>query len=925
MQGTKDKAYELLREMTAVRTLGDTNAFQATYIADKLHVSRSTASSYLNALYAEGALIKVASRPALFFDRETLERRHGIEFSQCSFISFTELVEYISRQKNLRYDFQDLPGADGSLKAAIKQVKASACYPPCGLPFLISGDDAEGKEAFRRAVNRWCVSEGIVRNESAVCTVDVAHLKTKIVAGVDDPVDDEGVFNSIPRDADLVWVLNCQLLSDGDWRKVFAYFDEAATTTPASQEREHSALARSFSKSGHGGARRFRLFFDCQGDPASQISAEWMRRIPVNCHYPSFSERAVDEREACVYGAFQKESRRIGRDIQISANVVKLLVGASGENDTAGLHRIVQMACANAMASSSTAESVIKVYGAHVPIQVGAIAACDLDEDPSLIDVNTFDPLRRSVAVLEALARFLEVLGRLPLSSEPSQAEETQVFQCLSGLFELVSNKHRAQALGGMDAALAGVVERVFERSGLAEPVGFVARLSDIMAFFRENRLAMAAWRRSGGAWSQAHQVVQRHYAFESSVVSNLSSALRDYWGWRIEDEGRLLLAFYLHWCTREQKARCAAVIVAHGYSTASSIADAVNTVLRQHVFDAIDMPLDVSAQQIEESISRYVLRAAIRQDLLIMVDMGSLEAIGDRLNFSLQVDVGVIDNVSTATALEAGTLILQQKPVSEILPAVSERAVCTWSLHRSEQVRNVVLFVSENGIAAASRLAELFLSSLPKSIDVEALPCEYLSIGEQVVDGMYQGMQVLFVLGTNDPKIPGVNFMLLENLVDMSEEDEIGLDLGNYLAPDEMRQLRANLVKNFTLENIMRHLTILEPDHLMDVVTTSIELLQRNLGMPFPYRMLMRLYVHISYLVERLVTRRYIEDIDTVDFEREQAGFIANVQASFLGITAAYGVDLPMSEIHYVYNLINFEEPEGGDDQGDFFDVSET
>ena len=46
-----------------------------------------------------------------------------------------------------------------------------------------------------------------------------------------------------------------------------------------------------------------------------------------------------------------------------------------------------------------------------------------------------------------------------------------------------------------------------------------------------------------------------------------------------------------------------AGVILAHGFSTASSIADAVNKFLGKYVFDAIDMPVNVDMNSVLPAI----------------------------------------------------------------------------------------------------------------------------------------------------------------------------------------------------------------------------------------------------------------------------------------------------------------------------------
>ena len=48
-------------------------------------------------------------------------------------------------------------------------------------------------------------------------------------------------------------------------------------------------------------------------------------------------------------------------------------------------------------------------------------------------------------------------------------------------------------------------------------------------------------------------------------------------------------------------------VVLCHGYSTASSIADAVNTLLNMQVFEAIDMPIYSSVDDTIEKLNMFV------------------------------------------------------------------------------------------------------------------------------------------------------------------------------------------------------------------------------------------------------------------------------------------------------------------------------
>jgi len=69
-----------------------------------------------------------------------------------------------------------------------------------------------------------------------------------------------------------------------------------------------------------------------------------------------------------------------------------------------------------------------------------------------------------------------------------------------------------------------------------------------------------------------------------------------------------------------------------------------------------------------------------------------------------------------------------------------------------------------------------------------------------------------------------------------------------------------------------------------------------------------MGLYIHISCLVERLVTKKVLDYGDTIKFKENQQDFILKVKTSFYNIFENYGVDLPLSEINYLYNYISLD-----------------
>ncbi|WP_293846922.1 PRD domain-containing protein [uncultured Parolsenella sp.] len=886
---SKERVYDILDSCTRKHDVRDASYFQASSIADALHISRSLASQYMNELVGDGLLVKVASRPALFYSRSALESNFGVRPSIDSFVSVDEMLSSIQSARGLVYDFEDLIGAHGSLRQIVERAKAAAAYPPCGLPLMLVGGVGSGRRGIENAITKYCVSEGIIVDAAHAGFVDAASNGDGLVLGLLGNDEREGLLSS--RETRIVWVKNAQELSDAQISALLSRFETRLSDGGPKRPRRGTS----------------RLFFEYNGDAAEVLARTWASSIPALCFVPALDERGTEEKESWIFEFLRREEANIGKPIKVSQSVIRRLVSTHFVDNIDGLKRTVSLTCASAMADfDNQGGSELKIYSYHVPGDAGIARELEIGDEPELLDVDLYDPAKASSEALDILGRFMALFS---VDAGGADDVEGRAKSMLSSYFEYVERDHTT-LIG--EAAVADVVRQVFDRYGMREPVNFSRHLVASAHFFRNNQAAINRWRTECGAVARTFfQFVRQKYATECDMLEHLRTFLRDYLGWRIDDDNLSLFSFYLHWYLRENRMRsCQALIVAHGHSTASSIADSVNTIIGEHVFDAVDMPVDVSADQVVSQLERFLSRSPLSLDALVMVDMGSLEHIGKHLSSFLGVSVGVVNNVSTALALEAGEMIVRQEPLEQICEHVCELSRANYSMNIVEQANDCILFVSENGEMAATRISDLFIKSLPRPIPVEMVPCDYFELIRSKGDlSAVTRRNVLFVFGASNPGIEGVSFMSLEGITELKEDDGLALGLENYLASDEISQLKNNLIRNCSIENLMHHLTILEPNHLMDAVSESVDALQASLDKTFSYQTRLRLYIHVSYLVERLVTKAALNYGNSNAFAAEHADFVRLARTCFSGVTHTYGVDLPVGEINYLFDLIELED----------------
>lgn len=165
-------------------------------------------------------------------------------------------------------------------------------------------------------------------------------------------------------------------------------------------------------------------------------------------------------------------------------------------------------------------------------------------------------------------------------------------------------------------------------------------------------------------------------------------------------------------------------------------------------------------------------------------------------------------------------------------------------------------------------------------------------------------------LIGTLDPKVPGVKYMPMENIVTNDEVHYLHELIGKYLSDDELKMFNENVAKNFTLDNIVNHLTILNPQKVMEDVEEIVSELEKLFKCSLDITTKVGVYVHLSCLIERLILRQGITESEGMeDFAKKYPDLIENIKNIFSGVEYRYSVEIPIPEIRYLLNYFNFDE----------------
>lgn len=879
------------------QTLTQTTAYE---VSKELNISRALASQYLNELTKEGAVIKINSRPVYFLDRKTLEEAHGVSLSFNSYLSISELKQALAKGNKGKHDFEKLIGSSSGLSYEVEQCKAAVKYPPRGLPILITGQNGTGKGFLASLTFEYAQNNGILTSKSTFqrfCCSEYEDAQQALDAlfgleGSADPHESQGALRR--ADGGILYLSDVQFLGREAQDKLAQLLDTGGYNTADQTEAMRESSAR--------------LILSSCEEPETHLSKRLLRRLPVVIHMPALSDRPVEEREQLILRFFCQESERMKKEIFISNRVFDTLLQYEFPANIEQLKNCIQSSCANALVQQEAQQDELLIYLYHLPEYLMVTARVDgrySDEQRSMMNVRSFgkDTIAQTVGqYYDSILSEYDAYCSNHCDQDTLLRKLTQIFNDYSD-YLVFSNRFANAKIDAIERVMETVFGVMSDKYYLQLPGHFNYVFSRCL--YLQMRLnAPDQDERVAGCLN----LLLRLFPKEALLAEEISRMIEQSLDVSINGFSQLLLVLGLRQYSQDVRMDAIrGIIICHGYSTASSIADVVNRLTGSRVFEAIDMPIDISVQEIAVRFKKYVNYVPGPKDVILLVDMGSLEDMNILLSGQTDLNLGIINNVSTRLALDVGCKIQNHTPMREILEIACSGHVSTYKLMERQKKKAAVLFVSEAGVSVARKMAELFYNSLPRQIEVEFLGYDYLSLkhAEELAElkGKYD---ILFVSGTANPELKDVVFIPMEDIISFREIERINRMLSLYMQEDDLQAFHQRLLKNFSLQNVVQNLTILNADKVLDLVNIGLDQMQKMMRRKFSAQTIIGLNIHISCLIERLVTKTPIETYtDQAAFEQEQKELIEMVRKAFREVSTHYKVEFPISEIAYIYDYI--------------------
>ncbi|MGM0238080.1 sigma 54-interacting transcriptional regulator [Enterococcus sp. AZ103] len=809
--------FDIVQKNFQPKQMFDTNEFSAI-----LMVSRSMSSNYLNQLVNEGYLKKSNSRPVVFWYDEEED-------------AFSQLV-----------------GNDGSLAHILKQCKASANYPPNGIPIILKGNSGVGKSMIAKLIYKYAKNSKILEKNAPFVTLNCADyannpelLSSMLfghVKGAYTGADENKLGLLKLADKGYLFLDEVHNLSQENQEKLFLLIDQKRYRQLGDDEHWHSV--------------DIRLILATTEDIDQKLLKTFRRRIPLEITIPDFTERTRKERIELVFQFFKSESERIAKDIYIEPELFQKLIDLNLDGNVGAIQNKVKVYCATSYNENKDLE-FIKVPFDSKTILTDMLHISFTSGYKNIPLLNSYD---------KDFSNFdLKILKYSSNIKNDFSLLFSDYYANVSSLKNSLLNRNKFGILFSIDH------------------IEDIAYIITVFSGIEDEKLKGLS------------QTYEKYNQIIEYVLNCLHLKEKNY-------EMKRMMLEYLKYA-KPIKSKKNALIVMHGNSIASNMALELNNLIGDYVFDAIDMPMQVDTQEIVKLVNDYVTDRDTRDGLLLLVDMGSLEKMYEEIKDNVSGDLLILNNISTSVALHLGFSLLQNKPMDYYTSIdYSEFNIRPQYFEGLSQLNNIVISCM-SGEGISRKVKDIFVSQKTEN------PLEIITLDfDRILDlekksNINSFKNTSAIVCTTSINIPGIQCFNLEHIVNGSDSLN---KLNEIYTIDQLDNITKDIIKLFSIEGASERLRFLNPDMVINEIEIVISSLEQSFDIKLENFIRINLFLHLSSMIERILIGDSSKEIKNNYYSEDTINFLKKADSIFQPIKEKYNIVIPDKEYEYIQTILS-------------------
>ncbi|AHF77865.1 PTS sugar transporter subunit IIA [Sodalis praecaptivus] len=856
----KEKIYQNIVARYAHHHAG----FTAQDCAQFLVVNRSVISHYLNRLCEDGKLCKHPGRPVRFY------------------IAAADGCAVTAMPPRRQDVFSKLIGDEGSLREQVALCRSAVDYPSGGLPLLLVGESGVGKSFVAGIIHRYAQERGVIKPDKALIELNCAdyannpELLSAMLFGYI-----KGAFTGADREKNglldeahdgFLFLDEVHRLSAENQEKLFLFMDKGYFHRLGDNRVKHPA--------------HIRFIFATTENTDHVLLNTFRRRIPIKVELPNFASRPLTERVALVEDFFLREAQCLEQNITLSTALLNQLVTSPIRGNIGELKNQIKVLCATAWSESAPGQTLI----------VNSASPC---EPLSRDDTTTFH---------------WQTEGRTGLTVSallPKAMTDDVIFQefCHSGNVLLLIRKleHRLSAISGIlphPQWYAGylwqkvtyAVDELEELSG--QEIGQDGRKAIYLC------LNYALHQQSDAATLEQLNDITDYVAQKARMLAQETIRLLHQ---HVTEQPLPLLMPLLGTVFTRQVGDddvIQGIIVAHGRATATSIAGIANKLSGGFYLKAFDMPYSVSTRAIIDRLIDHLNNFTTRGGLIILVDMGSLKEIYQEIKLHLHCELLVVNNVSTAMALDIAGKIQHRVPMKAIIEGLQGAYEIEARYYQGLLPGNKIIISCISGEGIAKKLKDIVQRYLAGE-NIEIITLEYDDLKWKIAHDAQALNGTRLIITTTDLEAGYLPSLSVHQLVKEKASVLRQKYFTDLVSPTALEPMIDEVVKLFTVEGVAGRLNFLNPSVVIDEVEAVIKQYESFYKRHFESYLRMNLFMHIALMIERLMVNAGMDNRDQATLTEPQHQFVALQPTFYQALVRKYHIALPLTEMLMVYEIM--------------------
>ena len=628
-------------------------------------------------------------------------------------------------------------------------------------------------------------------------------------------------------------------------------------------------------------------------------------KLPIIIEVPNWLDLLKSERIKILYNLFKIEEIIFEKKIMISAQLLDSIVNTNFPNNVDDVKRVVKSISASAYTDNLDNKhiTILPFHNIYNKIKTETI---NFEKDKMLFLEEIFiEPVN---TVLEKWTSLINGILKNDLDYEYDFYDnfDLDLIDDYSNylIFETDFNYNQTKEL---EENIQYILNDFSEKYYINYPINFSYMIARILLIESQYNNFFQKWEHNHvDQIERVDHYIKTHASKLNEYTEYLVNQVKINYNINLSFINKLFIYISLLKSNNNiKKLNTKAVILCHGYSTASSIADTVNKLMKLEIFDSIDMPIDEPIEKAIQKLNDILRENNLYKNFIFLVDMGSLEVITREIKTTSTV--GIINHVSTPMALEIGMQISKGYKPYKILHEYYENYLINYEVIESKVKEKAIIFTSDISIEVANNLRKLFIESLPKKLNLKLIAYDTVIHNEDTnFEKFLEQYEVVLLVRPITMTFKNVVNVSIEDIIDFTEDDGLFNVFKSYFNEQEMDVFKESLLINFSLDSLMNKLLILNPHHLLKQVSDAIMTLQQLLQKKLTNKTIIGLNIHLCFLIEKLVTKSqptYYPKINS--FKKNNKNFIKAVEKSFEKLMNNYNVELPISEIAYIYEYV--------------------